>query len=208
MSLHGSSKSRTNPSGERGRGEKLSESCRFRRFAFVMVRRSRLRTVLVEPKHNEGSIMRNTHRLIPLLLAALIPLGAAADDLPGRHPAYLHALTDLRAARWLIEHRPGDARVSGDEDVAITRIDEAIGEIKRAAIEDGKNIQEHPPVDMRLDNRGRLHRAEELLRKVHDDIAREEDDPLTRGLRDRAVRHVDDALDATHRAIADAERGL
>ena len=34
----------------------------------------------------------------PVLFAALIPLGAAADE-PGKHPAYLHALTDLRAAR-------------------------------------------------------------------------------------------------------------
>jgi len=146
--------------------------------------------------------------LVPLMFAMLIPLGAAAQDLPGRHPAYLHALTDLRAARWLIEHRPGDARVSADEDVAITRIDEAIREIKRAAIDDGKDIHDHPPVDAQLDNRGRLHRAEEFLRKVHDDIAREEDDPLTRGLRDRAVRHVDEAMGATHHAIVDAERGL
>lgn len=146
--------------------------------------------------------------LVPLMFAMLIPLGAAAQDLPGRHPAYLHALTDLRAARWLIEHRPGDARVSADEDVAITRIDEAIREIKRAAIDDGKDIHAHPPVDAQLDNRGRLHRAQELLHKVHDDIAREEDDPLTRGLRDRAVRHVDEAMGATHHAIVDAERGL
>jgi len=146
--------------------------------------------------------------LVPLMFATLIPLGAAAQDLPGRHPAYLHVLTDLRTARWLIEHRPGDARVSADEDVAITRIDEAIREIKRAAIDDGKDIHDHPPVDAQLDNRGRLHRAEELLHKVHDDIAREEDDPLTRGLRDRAVRHVDEAMGATHHAIVDAERGL
>lgn len=153
--------------------------------------------------------MKASYRhLLPLLFAAAIPLGAAAQDLPGKHPAYLHALTDLRAARWLIEHRPGDARVSADEDVAITRIDEAIGEIKHAAIDDGKDIHDHPPVDMHLDNRGRLHQAEELLRKVHSDIAREEDDPLTRGLRDRAVHHVDEAIGATHRAIVDAERGL
>ena len=151
---------------------------------------------------------KTPHRLLPLLLAIVIPLGACAQPLPGRHPAYLHALSDLRAARWLIEHRPGDARVSGDEDVAITRIDEAIAEIKRAAIDDGKDVHDHPPVDARLDNRGRLHRAEEILHKVHGDIAREEDDPLTRGLRDRAVHHVDDAIRATHRAIEDAGRGI
>jgi hypothetical protein len=127
-------------------------------------------------------------------------------ELPGKHPAYLHALTDLRAARWLIEHRPGDARVSGDEDVAITRIDETINEIKRAAIDDGKSLNDHPPVDVKLDRRGRLHRAEELLHKAHADIAREEDDPLSRDLRNRAIRHLDEAVRATHQAIEDAEK--
>ncbi|MBV8464890.1 MAG: hypothetical protein JO218_02995 [Burkholderiales bacterium] len=124
------------------------------------------------------------------------------------HPAYLHALSDLRAARWLIAHRPGDARVSGDEDVAITRIDETINEIKHAAIDDGKNLDDHPPIDERLDHKGRLHRADELLGKAHSDIAREEDDPATRGLRDRAIHHLDDAIHATHQAIRDAENGI
>jgi hypothetical protein len=76
-------------------------------------------------------------------------------------------------ACWLIEHRPGDASVSRDEDVAITRIDNAINEINRAAIDDGKDIKDHPQVDATLDRKGRLHRAEELLKKVHSDIARD-----------------------------------
>ena len=58
----------------------------------------------------------------------LLPLLANAD-LPGKHPAYLHALTDLRAARWMLEHRPGDAAVSANEDAAINEIDTAIREI-------------------------------------------------------------------------------
>jgi hypothetical protein len=75
-----------------------------------------------------------------LLLSGLLLVAApfaANADLPGKHPFYLHALSDLRAARWLIEHRPGDAVVSGQEDVAVAEIDKAIGEIKRAAIDDG-----------------------------------------------------------------------
>jgi hypothetical protein len=148
------------------------------------------------------------NRLLAISLAFLLaPLGALAD-VPGTHPYYLHALSDLRAARWLIEHRPGDARVSGDEDVAIARIDATINDIKQAAIDDGKNIQDHPPVDEKLDQKGRLHRANELLHKVHSDIAREEDDPLTRGLRNRAIHHLDGAIRATSAAIHDAERGV
>lgn len=148
-----------------------------------------------------------TKALLPLILALAAPMAAMAD-LPGKHPYYLHALSDLRAARWLLEHRPGDAKVSGDEDVAITRIDEAINEIKRAAIDDGKDLHDHPPIDAKLDHKGRLHRADELLHKVHSDIAREEDDPMTRGLRDRAVHHLDEAIHATNKAIHDAEKGL
>jgi len=151
--------------------------------------------------------MKHPKLLIALLLAAAAPVAALAD-MPGQHPYYLHALSDLRAARWLIEHRPGNAQVSGDEDVAIARIDETINEIKQAAIDDGKDIHDHPPVDGKLDNGGRLHRAEDLLKKVHSDIAREEDDPMTRGLRDRAVHHLDDAIRATHHAIQAASKGI
>ena len=150
---------------------------------------------------------KRTALLLPLLLASLVPLMARAD-MPGNHPYYLHALTDLRAARWLIEHRPGNAQVSADEDEALIRIDETIHEIKHAAIDDGKDLHDHPPMDEQMDHRGRLHRAEELLNKVHSDIAREEDDPFTRGLRDRAVHHLDEAIRATHKAIHDAEAGL
>jgi hypothetical protein len=132
---------------------------------------------------------------------------AAQADLPGKHPAYLHALTDLRAARWMLEHRAGDAAVSAQEDQAIAEIDGAIGEIKRAAIDDGKDINDHMGVDAPDGRPGRLHKALELLRKVHDDVAREEDDPMTRGLRNRAVGHIDAAIQATQASIAAVRNG-
>jgi len=144
--------------------------------------------------------------LLSGLLLVTAPLAAHAD-LPGRHPFYLHALSDLRAARWFLEHRPGDAAVSGQEDVAIAEIDKAIGEIRKAAIDDGKDIHDHPGVQDVADRPGRLHKAMELLHKVHNDVAREEDDPMTRGLRDRAIMHIDEAEQATHRAIAAVKHG-
>jgi hypothetical protein len=141
-----------------------------------------------------------------LLVFLAVPFVANAD-LPGKHPAYLHALSDLRTARWMLEHRPGDAKVSDHEDMAIMEIDKAIGEIKHAAIDDGKDIHDHPPMDVAADRPGRLHKALELLRKVHSDVAREEDDPATRGLRDRALGHIDGATHQTERAIFDVEHG-
>jgi len=139
-----------------------------------------------------------------LLMLLALPFAAHAD-LPGKHPAYLHALSDLRTARWMLEHRPGDAAVSSHEDVAITEIDKTIGEIKHAAIDDGKDIHDHPSLDVPADHPGRLHKALELLRKVHSDVAREEDDPMTRGLRDRAVGHIDEAIHQSEKALFDAE---
>lgn len=138
-----------------------------------------------------------------LLLAGVMLLVAtwASADMPGKHPYYLHALSDLRAARWMIQNRAGDAAVSANEGVAVAEINKAIGAIKHAAIDDGKNIDDHPSVDLPADHRGRLHKALDLLNKVHADVAREEDDPQTRELRDRAVVHIDAAIDATRGAI-------
>ena len=151
-------------------------------------------------------------KLSTLLLASLT-LGASlastatrAADLPGRHPAYLHALTDLYTARWNLEHRAGDAAVSSQEDVAITEIDRAIAEAKRAAADDGKNLSDHPQEDARLDHAGRLHHALELLHKAHADVHEEEDNPETRELRNRIDHHVDDAIRATEHAIRDVEQ--
>ena len=141
-----------------------------------------------------------------LLAASLLPLAACAD-MPGHHPGYLHALTDLRDARWNLEHRPGDAAVSTQEDVAIVEIERAINDAKAAAMEDGKNIYQHPPEDARIDRRGRLHRAGELLRKARQDVAQGEANPQAVELRNRVIGHIDIALQATERAIRDVEQG-
>ena len=144
--------------------------------------------------------------LLSALMLAVLPLAANAD-MPGKHPYYLHALSDLRAARWLLNHRPGDAAVSAHEDVALTEIQRAIEEIKHAAIDDGKNLEDHPAVQGEFDHRGRLHKALDILQRTRKDIAHEEDDPMTRGLRDRAWQHIDEAIHATQGAIHDVETG-
>lgn len=144
---------------------------------------------------------------LSLLAAGTLLLSACAEVRPRGpvHPAYAHAMSDLRAARWALEHRPGDASVSGMEDVAITEIDRALDEARRAAWENGQNPNARPPVDANLNRPGRLHQADQLLRRAHDDIAREEDNPQARGLRDGVVAHIDAAIRATDRAIRDVE---
>jgi len=141
------------------------------------------------------------------LLAVFLPLAAHAD-LPGDHPEYLHALTDLRDARWNLEHRPGNAAVNAGEDTAIIEIDRAIDEVKHAARQDGKDLYEHPREDARLNNAGRLHHAVELLEKARNDLAREEDNPEARGLKHRAVEHVERAIGGAKQALHAAENGM
>jgi hypothetical protein len=126
---------------------------------------------------------------------------AASPANGGEHPYYLHALSDLRAARWMIEHRPGDWARTTDEIEAVRQIDAAIGEIKKAAIEDGKDIQDHPHVDELPDHNGRLHAAVDFLRKARQDVGHDEDNVFAQGLQGRAYMHIDAAIDATKRAI-------
>ena len=139
------------------------------------------------------------------LVMALAPAALRADQ-PGKHPAYLHALTDLRHARAHLERRGGDAQMKWDERTAIKEVDAAIHEIKEAAIDDGKNLQDHPPVDAKADYAGRLHRALELFRKAEKDCHEEEDNNFARGLQKRALQHIKEAIRFTEEGIANARR--
>ena len=145
--------------------------------------------------------MKTVRRCAVLVFLVAVCTAITFADEPGRHPAYLHALSDLRAARAHLGRITPSDRVDDEEQRAIEEIDRAIAEIKNAAIDDGKNLNDHPPVDAQMDRVGRFHRALELLDKAHRDIAQEEDDPSTRGLRDRALRHIDAARNFTQHLV-------
>jgi hypothetical protein len=134
------------------------------------------------------------------ILTALFVLCAVSGLAQNRHPSYLHALADLRHARAHLE-RPNHGELREQERRAIHDIDEAISEIKRASIDDGKDLNDHPPVDARLDWRGRLHRALELVNKAHNDVSHEEDNSFAQGLQQRALRHIDEARHHIEEAI-------
>jgi hypothetical protein len=127
---------------------------------------------------------------------------------PAVHPAYLHALSDLRSARFNLIRKGGDPTMRWDEAVAIAAIDRAIAEIKRASIDDGKNLDDHPPVDAHEPRVGRMHRALSALRAAHHDVNEEEDNAYAQGLKARAIRHIDEAIRLTEQGVAEAERGI
>src|ERR1700735_651274 len=127
--------------------------------------------------------------LITVALALLLPTISQELLAQGKHPHYLHALSDLRDARAHLE-RPNGGELRQQEKEAIHQIDEAIGEIKRASIDDGKNIEEHAPVDAHIPWQGRLHKPPELIERAIGDCSKEEDDPATRGLQARILEHL------------------
>lgn len=117
------------------------------------------------------------------------------------HPYYLHALSDLRAARWMLEHRPGNWQQSVDEINAVKEINKAIQELKEAAIEDGKNIEDHPPLTEIADRPGRLHAAIDFLKKARREIDHEEDNAFANGLRNRSYSHIDVSIQFVKNAL-------
>ena len=138
-----------------------------------------------------------TVTVLALFVMLLSPTNASAQN---RHPAYLHALSDLRAARAHLQ-RPDGGHLRHEEEEAVKEIDKAIDEIKKASIDDGKDLNDHPPVDVHLDWGGRLHRAIELLNKAHADISQEEDNQFAQGLQQRAMGHIDKAHHEVEEAI-------
>jgi hypothetical protein len=133
-----------------------------------------------------------------LMLACSIYVAA---DAPGDHPAYLHALTDLRHARALLDRYTPSERLTNDQEHAIKEINIAIREIKEAAIDDGKNIDSHPALDAHQDLRGRFHKALEVLDQARADIEKREDNKFARDLKHRALKHIDAARNIIAHAI-------
>ncbi len=123
---------------------------------------------------------------------------------PAVHPAYLHALSDLRNARFNLIRKGGDPTMKWDEAEAIADIDHAINEIKLASIDDGKNLDDHPPVDAKEHRGGRLHHALEALHAARKDVADEEDNAYAQGLRAKALKHIDFAIKHTEEGVAAA----
>src|SRR5580692_7731349 len=141
--------------------------------------------------------MKSLSKLLFVISALLLVVPAvvfifAKPQPPREHPAYLHALTDLRHARAHLQRADGGELREQEK--------KAIHEIKKASIDDGKDLNDHPPVDVGLDWRGRLHRALELVNKAHNDVAQEEDNAAAHGLQQHALEHIDKA----HKHIEEA----
>ncbi len=124
------------------------------------------------------------------------------DDRHQRHPAELHALTDLRLARAYLNHRD-EGNVEYDDAQAIGSIDAAIGDARTAAYDDGKNLADHPAEDAGLSHRDRLHRSLSLLARANRDLSGPEADRYARGDLSAARAAVGRAYAFVQQAIRD-----
>jgi hypothetical protein len=136
----------------------------------------------------------NTHLASEPIMAgaASEPVAAPAPAPAGAHPAYLHALSDMRLSRALLMGWTNILIVIPMQQ-ARDEIEAAIRDITEAAISDGKNIDDHPPIDTGLANRDRLVRSLELLNKAYSDIDERETNPADRALRSKALGHISKA---------------
>ena len=142
----------------------------------------------------------------PPVAAPAAPVAPAAPAAAGAHPYYIHALSDLRNARANLERKGGDRQMKWDEHDGIVAIDRAIQDIKEASIDDGKNVDDHPPIDAKEPRVGRLHKALAALQTARADVAREEDNAFAKGLRNRAIHDIDEAIRFTDAGIQAAAR--
>ncbi len=139
----------------------------------------------------------------PLVFAAMLP-GWAVAQVPGRHPPYLHALTDLHDARYYLSHRAGPP-LTPPERRAIAAISHSMRLIQRAAYGDGKNLAFHPAEDLPPPRVPRLMRVSQLLRRARADIGAPEDNPNVWRFRYAAAIHLDRAIRISERMMVRME---
>jgi hypothetical protein len=123
---------------------------------------------------------------------AMMPPPMVAPVRPAVHPRYAQAVSDLRYARALL-FRPDWREVMRDQRAAVEEIDRAIGEAKRAAIDDGKNPDDHPPIEARMGWGDRFRKSMELLDAAQRNLSFEEDNRAAAGWRAAAMANVNNA---------------
>lgn len=126
------------------------------------------------------------------LVAMSLGHSIASADIPGKHPAYIHARSDLRQAELLL-HKPEESNVTQENKIAEQKVHNAIHEIDKAAILDRKDIDDHPTIDTSLTHLDKFRAIYKLLRRAESDISKEEDNSSASGWRSRAKNNIEQA---------------
>ncbi len=122
-----------------------------------------------------------------------------AAQMPGAHPDYLSALSDLRDARANILETPSSPEVNAMARSAIGEIDAAIRDLHDAAKADGLPLRADAPIDVPENGNVRMYRAMDLLKGARRDVDQPEQNPAANTWRGNAIGHIDEALRILHR---------
>jgi len=144
-------------------------------------------------------VARRSAAVCVLLLAA--GTQSTQAQVPGPHPAYLHAIQDLREARALLDHKFNAPVHIQAAAAALPEIDAAIRDLKSAAQVDDKSLGDMPRPDPILPDAGRFHKVNELLNLARRDISQPESDPAALALQSRTQRHLDGAINDIRPAL-------
>jgi hypothetical protein len=138
--------------------------------------------------------------VLTVLLLTLYPaVPAAFAQNPSAHPGYAQALQDLRYARAMLNMNSYHD-VSPITAKAVEQIDIAMNEIKQASVDDGKSLNDHPPIDSTKKPHERFQDALAALNRAHTDVAAAEDNPKAKNLRVEALHQIDAARIHTQQA--------
>ena len=124
----------------------------------------------------------------------------------GQHPSYLVVLSDLRSAYGLLNYPTNKQGVDEAQGAAKSEIGQAIDLIKRAAGDDHKPLDSHPPVDTHFKDVDRFQKAQELLQQAHHDLDAAEEIRDSRTLKAGAITHINAAWKSTGHAYELARR--
>ncbi|MBD2527394.1 hypothetical protein [Nostoc sp. FACHB-133] len=130
--------------------------------------------------------------LLTGLLTVSLGNGIALADIPGNHPFYLHARSDLRKAELMLE-TPDEYNVTQEARIAAQKVHQAIEDIDVAGILDAKNINDYPQIDTWLNHRDKFQKIYTLLQRADQDLSREEDNNFVIGWRNRAEANINRA---------------
>jgi hypothetical protein len=131
------------------------------------------------------------------VLVAITLLGAmcvAAQEMPGRHPGYYQAISDLIWARAILKAGFDQGAAGEDEQRAVGEITAAMVAIHSADLNNGNNAPGQQNPNLQYPPAERFHRVLELLFKSRKEIGHEEDNPEARRLRNSAWMHIDAAV--------------
>ena len=148
--------------------------------------------------------MKSNHLGLALMAFAIYSVGSPFSvfaDLPGVHPNYVQAMSDLRTAKQYLA-RPDTQNAQADELSAMEELDFCLRDLNAAATVDGKNTAAAPVVDAGFKG-NRIARALELIGKAQVEISGREDDAAVLKARQSAIKHLEVAANLARKAFGD-----